>query len=157
MIVWRSDPETGGKWALLGEDVQPAGESADVEVVDTGASTSSTAAGVPHAEMAEASGSNLLKRPLSPSIDSTSYSEQTSAKRARRNKQQSNIAEEFLNPRSSLSARACHAPQLNPDAQRALASSSKGPFLSGESSTLRIEHGESDADLFLSEGWRERW
>lgn len=53
---------------------------------------------------------------------------------------------------------AAPSPAGDPGAQYAIASSSRGPFVpseDGENAGLR--DGDSDGDLFLSEGWRERW
>lgn len=164
MIVWRSDAgsEAGGKWALLGEDAAPAGETADVEIVDVAASTATVSTN-PLSESTEISGSNPLKRPLSPSIASTSSTLHAPPKRARGDPEHTSLSTvlpgaESSGPSVSHVVRVCHAPQLNPEAQRAIASSSKGPFLPAPESPKRtLVDGDSDADIFLSDGWRERW
>ncbi|KAF8306059.1 hypothetical protein DL93DRAFT_2028668, partial [Clavulina sp. PMI_390] len=49
----------------------------------------------------------------------------------------------------------CTAPYADALFVKAIASSSKGPYLASRGITLG--DGDSDADMFLSSGWRDRW
>jgi hypothetical protein len=110
-----------------------------------------------------------LKRPLSPSpsamtaVRSSPSRDSPTPKRARGdgNDGPSVIPRNSFQSGEAISQNpSCSAPDSagDPGAPLVLAGSSRGPFVPSEGGeNVMLRDGDGDGDLFMSEGWRERW
>lgn len=175
MIIWKestSPSSTPGSWVVLGEDVEHTkGEDIDVDVEhelggDSSNTSQPTAANSGADTTASTVASTALKRARSPTATSlfSPMADETSPapKRARGNDHSSTTTNDIPidSTGKGTSSAICHAPnpELAPAARDAILSSSRGPFIPSKTAEYSgLKDGDSDADLFLSEGWRERW
>lgn len=180
MIVWKETKSESietiasgsapGQWMVLGEDVSyTREEDAEVEVerlLEGGADLEQRAN--PNGTSTSATfGSTALKRARSPTTTTTApFSSMTdeaqpAPKRVRVDEHPLSTNESLVDSKAtSTNSKSCIAPspEASLAAQQAILSSGRGPFIPSESEeNFVLKDGDSDADLFLSEGWRDRW